>query len=85
MNTSNKLLNTLDDHFGFDDKQQSTFRKVAQHFDERTNEHVVLIEYRVRRTRKGRDGKDEPSAAELLKIIHANAEKRRAEKKSAKH
>jgi len=22
MNTSNRLLNTLDDHFGFDDKQQ---------------------------------------------------------------
>ena len=39
--------------FGFTDKKKSTFRKVGQTFDERTNEYVIQIEYRVRR---GGDG-----------------------------
>jgi len=53
MNKSNRLLNSLDLMFGFNDKKKSTFRKVGQTFDERTNEYVVTIEYRVRR---GGDG-----------------------------
>lgn len=39
--------------FGFTDKKKSTFRKVGHTFDERTNEYVIQIEYRVRR---GDDG-----------------------------
>ena len=53
MNKWNRLLNSLDLMFGFTDKKKSTFRKVGQTFDERTNEYVVQIEYRVRR---GNDG-----------------------------
>ena len=49
MNKWNKLLAMLDQTFGFDDKKKSAFRKVGQHFDERTNEYVFIIEYRVRR------------------------------------
>ena len=53
MNKWNRLLNSLDLLFGFTDKKKSTFRKVGQTFDERTNEYVIQIEYRVRR---GDDG-----------------------------
>ena len=48
MNKWNRLLAYLDDVFGFKNKIKSTFRKVGQSFDERTNEHVIHIEYRVR-------------------------------------
>ena len=53
MNKWSRLLIALDHTFGFNDKKKSTFRKVSQTFDERTNEHVVIVEYRVRR---GGDG-----------------------------
>ena len=49
MNNWNRLLNSLDSMFGFIDKQQSSFRKVGQSFDERTGEHVIQIEYRARK------------------------------------
>ena len=44
MNKWNRLLNSLDLMFGFTDKKKSTFRKVGQTFDERTNEYVIQIE-----------------------------------------
>jgi hypothetical protein len=47
MNKSNQLLVLLDRVFGFPNKIKSTFRKISQDFDQKTNEHVVLIEYRV--------------------------------------
>ena len=47
MNKSNQLLVLLDRVFGFPNKIRSTFRKHSQSFDQKTNEHVVLIEYRV--------------------------------------
>ena len=47
MNKSNQLLALLDRVFGFPNKIRSTFRKLSQDFDEKSNEHVVLIEYRV--------------------------------------
>jgi hypothetical protein len=47
MNKSNQLLALLDRVFGFPNKIQSTFRKHSQNFDEKTNEHVILIGYRV--------------------------------------
>ncbi len=48
MNNSNQLLALLDQVFGFKDKIRSTYKKVQQHFDEQTNETVILLEYRVR-------------------------------------
>jgi len=53
MNAMTRLLADLDQVFGFKDKKKSTYRKVSQVFDERTNEHVIMVEYRVRR---GGDG-----------------------------
>ena len=47
MNKSNQLLVMLDRVFGLPNKIRSKFRKVRQSFDQKTNEHVVLIEYRV--------------------------------------
>ena len=48
MNKSNQLLALLDRVFGLPNKIRSKFRKISQNFDEKTNEHVILIEYRVR-------------------------------------
>lgn len=48
MNKWNQLLVLLDRVFGFEEKKSSTYRKVKQFYDERTGEHVVLLEYRVR-------------------------------------
>ena len=47
MNKWNRLLATLDQVFGMN-KERSTFKKLSQDFDEKTNEHVIVIEYRVR-------------------------------------
>jgi hypothetical protein len=48
MNKWNQLLATLDRAFGMNNKERSTFKKLSQDFDEKTNEHVIVIEYRVR-------------------------------------
>jgi len=48
MNKSNQLLALLDMVFGFPNKRRSTFRKLMQDFDENTNEHVIVLEYRVK-------------------------------------
>ncbi len=47
MNKWNRLLAVLDEVFGLKNKIRSKFRKIRQDFDEKTNEHVILIEYRV--------------------------------------
>ena len=47
MNKWNRVLAVLDEVFGFKNKIRSKFRKISQDFDEKTNEHVILIEYRV--------------------------------------
>ena len=48
MNKWNRLLATLDAVFGMKGKENSRFKKLSQDFDEATNEHVIVIEYRVR-------------------------------------
>ena len=52
MNKETRLLAVLDEVFGMGigDKFKSQFRKIGQVFDERTNEHIFYIEYRVRGT-----------------------------------
>ena len=47
MNKWNKLLATLDAVFGFENKVRSKYKKIKQDYDDQTNEHVILIEYRV--------------------------------------
>lgn len=61
-NNYNRLLDALDGIFGFNDQIKSTFRKIRQFHDERTNEDVVIIEYRVRR--------DELAKRKLLRSVH---------------
>ena len=48
MNGWNKLLVLLDSLFSFPNKAASKIKKVQQAFDNRTQEHVIWIEYRVR-------------------------------------
>lgn len=49
MNKFNKLKTDLDDVFGFDENQKSSFKKIKQYYDQSTNEHVTIIEYRTKR------------------------------------
>jgi len=72
MNKWNRLLSYLDDVYGFENQLKSSFRKVKQAFDERTNEHVIYLEYRVRVsssavTKKRKGGQ---MIKELLQIDH---------------
>jgi hypothetical protein len=46
MNKWNRLVLALDEVHGFENKKKSTVRKVSQAFDEKTNEHVFMLEYR---------------------------------------
>mgnify|MGYP001626444721 CR=1 FL=1 len=46
----NKLLVLLDAMFGLPNKAASRVKKLQQGFDNRTQEHVIWIEYRVRVT-----------------------------------
>ncbi len=48
MNKHNRLLAVLNDVFGMENILKSQFRKVGQDFDEQTDEHVFIIEYRFR-------------------------------------
>jgi hypothetical protein len=47
MNEWYRPLAAPDHVYGFSDKTQSTVRNVSKIFDERTNEHVIMLEYRV--------------------------------------
>ena len=42
-----RSLAQLDQVFGFSDRKKSSLRKLRQVFDEKTNEHVFVIEYRM--------------------------------------
>jgi len=42
-----RLLVQLDKVFGFEGRVRSTVKKRRQAFDEKTNEHVFILEYRV--------------------------------------
>lgn len=44
----NKLLAALDDTFGFANKITSKVKKLDQGFDNRTQEHVIWLEYRIK-------------------------------------
>ncbi len=61
----------LDDVFGMENKIKSQFRKVSQDFDERTNEHVFYIEYRVRGKGDLRTTPSNRSKKKLLRQINA--------------
>jgi len=48
MDSWNRLLNLLDITLGFPNKIRSTVKKKWQAFDQRTGEHVFVLEYRIK-------------------------------------
>ena len=60
----------LNDVFGMENILKSDFRKVGQDFDEKTNEHVYYIEYRVRGKGDLRTTPSNRSKEKLLRQIN---------------
>jgi hypothetical protein len=48
MNNWNRLLTLLDMTIGFPNKMGSSVKKTWQGFDQRRNEHVIILEYRIK-------------------------------------
>lgn len=48
MNTWNNLLAALDAAIGFPSRQNATVKKLKEGYDNKRNEHVIWLEYRVR-------------------------------------
>jgi hypothetical protein len=48
MNSWNRLLDLLDKTLGFPNKIRSAVKKRGQSFDQRTGEHVFVLEYRIK-------------------------------------
>jgi hypothetical protein len=48
MNNWNRLLTLLDHTLGFPNKIRSNVKKRWQSFDQRTGEHVFVLEYRIK-------------------------------------
>jgi hypothetical protein len=76
MNTPAKILTLLDKLFGFEGKGESRFKKIAQYYDGKANEHVILIEYRVRQ-RQNVDSQNDTGLAEcrLLRDVNTLADR----------
>ena len=70
MNKHTRLLAVLNDVFGMENILKSDFRKVGQDFDEKTNEHVYYIEYRVRGKGGLRTTPSNQSKKKLLRQIN---------------
>lgn len=49
MNKWNQLQTILNKTFGFEHIKKSSVKKIKQYFDDKSDEHVFLIEYRVMR------------------------------------
>lgn len=73
MNKENLLLQHLDHVFAVKNKLKSNYKKVGQKFDERTNEHVIQIEYRVR-TSGGKVEKPNRHGGDYIRAILAKAQ-----------
>lgn len=57
----NRLLAQLDSVFGFPNMVSSKAKKLQQGFDQKTQEHIVWIEYRVRVSNSQRPTMNEDS------------------------
>ncbi len=74
MNKWKTLLAALDQVYGFDDQAKSSMKKIKQGFDEKANEHVIVIEYRVMRgdnmklTKKRQKERRESQRAKKIKV-----------------
>ena len=72
MNKWNRLLAALDQVYGFADQSKSSMKKLRQVFDEKANEHVIILEYRVMKTE---------SSKPAQKTTKEEGEERRARKR----
>ena len=83
MNKWNKLLVMLDAVFGFENKVRSNFKKIKQDFDDQTNEHVIIIEYRVqvKGTMNTTPSKSQVDQRTMLQQLYAQAQANQANKK----
>lgn len=68
MSNWNRLLAVLDKIIGFPNRINSTVKKVRQAYDEKKNEHVIYLEYRVR-ARPGGMNVPNPEALRLLRDL----------------
>ena len=68
MNNWNQLLAVLDKTIGFPNRIDSTVKKVRQGYDEKKNEHVIYLEYRVR-VKPGGMNVPNPDALRLLRDL----------------
>ena len=76
-----KLLVQLDKVFGFEDRKRSTVKKRGQAFDEKTGEHVFILEYgvvkgehsdpKVRKEKGIERRNNKYQVGKLLQYIHA--------------
>ena len=75
MNKVTRLRAMLDAVLGFENKVRSNFKKVSQAFDEKTNEHVIVIEYRVQAkgTMQSAPSKEQVNRATMLQQLYAQA------------
>jgi hypothetical protein len=68
MNNWNHLVKSLDATLGFPNQVASTVKKVGQFFDAKKNEHVFVLQYRVR-VQPGDRGVARPRMESLLGAI----------------
>ena len=68
MNDWNRLLAVMDKTIGFPNRIDSTVKKVRQMYDEKKNEHVIYLEYRVR-VKPGGMNVPNPEALRLLRDL----------------
>jgi hypothetical protein len=69
----NKLLVMLGQVFGFQTRKKSSVKKRHQAFDEKTNEHVFILEYRVVKGEHS-DPKQREEASIKLRVNHKEHE-----------
>ncbi len=83
MNKWNKLLAMLDQAFGFENKLKSSYKKIRQDFDDQTNEHVIVIEYRVqvKGTMNTTPSKEQVRQASMLQQLYAQSQANQDNKK----
>ena len=72
MNKWNQLLKCLDAVYGFDNQVKSSVKKIRQGFDEKTDEHVFIIEYRVKRSELSAKAVKRKKAKEAGELRRAN-------------
>ena len=75
MNKWEQLCKSLDAVYGFENQVKSSVKKIRQGFDEKSNEHVFFIEYRVMRSDLDAKALKRKKAKEAGELRRANQAK----------